>query len=69
MKRTVVYGLGKLYRRYAGSIERDRNIVAHCDKNPEIVKEFEDGISVEELARNIDTYDEVFVAASGVFQN
>lgn len=64
MKRTVVYGLGKLYKRYFRTIERNKNIVAHCDKNETLVKEFKDGITVDELKWNIDSYDEIYVTAS-----
>ena len=64
MKRIVVYGLGKNYKRYRRMIEKRQQIVAHCDQNPEKIKEFADGITVEELARDIDSYDEVYVTTS-----
>lgn len=64
MKRIVVYGLGKNYKRYRRTIEKRQQIVAHCDQNPEKIKAFTDGITVEELARDIGSYDEVYVTTS-----
>ncbi len=64
MKRIVVYGLGKNYKRYRRAIEKRCQIVAHCDRNPEKIKEFTDGITVEALANNIANYDEIYVTAS-----
>ena len=64
MKRTVVYGLGKLYHRYRRMIERREGIAAHCDRNPEAIAGFKDGITAETLAKTIDSYDEVYVTAS-----
>ena len=60
-KRVVVYGLGKLYHQNRKMIERKKGIVAHCDKNPQAIAKFADGISPEEMARDIDNYDEVYV--------
>ncbi len=64
MKRIVVYGLGKNYKRYRRTIEKRQQIVAHCDRNPEKIKDFADGITVEDLARDVNSYDEVYVTTS-----
>ena len=65
-KRIVVYGLGKLYQKYKQHIEACDKVVAHCDKNTELVKEYSDGITAFELSQNIDYYDEVMVTAKMV---
>ena len=65
-KRIVVYGLGKLYKRYKQQIEACDKVVAHCDRNAELVKEYSDGITAFELSQNIDYYDEVMVTAKMV---
>lgn len=63
-KRIVVYGLGKFYQKYKQHIEACDKVVAHCDRNAELVKEYSDGITATELSRNIGNYDEVMVTAT-----
>lgn len=39
-------------------------VVAHCDRNAELVNKYSDGISAAELSKNIDEYDEFMVTTN-----